>query len=224
MQGLTAAKRRQAYEQSNKHCHICGDWVTFKDCQIDHIWPIDGGGDNDLANLLPAHPVCNHLKWHNDPQTIQRMLFLGMLANNHGYIELTGFGKDVRAERANRLADNWRRRQLALLSRSANHHDPRQIRAIRSKATRLLKDFLAFEDRVIKEVERMRTLRKTHARPLGGTQAVGEHATNGRESRRKDWQRALDSIISDSKVPSPQRHAYREFARLQNSQTPDEVI
>jgi len=103
MRELTAARRREVYDLSNKHCHICGDRVEFDDCQIDHIWPVELGGSDDTNNLLPAHSVCNHLKWHNDPQTIQRMLFLGMLANFHGYIKLTEFGKRVREERAARL-------------------------------------------------------------------------------------------------------------------------
>jgi hypothetical protein len=224
MQGLTAAKRRQVYDQSNKHCHICGDRVTFKDCQIDHIWPVEGGGNNELDNLLPSHPACNHLKWHNDPQTIQRMLFLGMLANNHGYIELTLFGQDVRAQRAKRLADNWRRRKLAELSRSANPPDPQRVAAIGPKANRLHADFLAFEEEVIREIKRIRASRKDRAGQARRGQAAGEGLKNVRESRRGDWQRALSSTTSNSRIPDRLRYAYREFAQVEDSQTLDEVL
>lgn len=198
--------------------------MTFKDCQIDHIWPVDGGGKNDLNNLLPSHPLCNHLKWHNEPQTIQRMLFLGMLANNHGYIGLTGFGQDVRVQRAQRLAVNWRKRKRAELSRSTNPPDPQRGAAIRLKADKLRVDFLAFEEEVIKEVKRIRASRKDRAAQARRAQPTGERIKKVRESGREDWHRALSSTISNSRIPERLRYAYREFAQVEDSQTLDEVL
>ena len=159
MKRLTTKERRLVYDRSNKHCHVCGDWVNFEDCQIDHIWPLDLGGNNDTDNLLPAHPVCNHLKWHNDAATIQRMLFLGMLANNHAYIELTEFGKDIRQQRAKRLAENWQTRELAKLSKSRKS-EAHEITKITSHRNRLYDDFMAFEAEVIEQVKRTRTSRR----------------------------------------------------------------
>jgi hypothetical protein len=223
MKRLTTAERRLVYERSNKHCHVCGDSVNFEDCQIDHIWPLDLGGNNDSDNLLPAHPVCNHLKWHNDPPTIQRMLFLGMLANSHAYIDLTEFGQDVRQQRAARLAENWQTRELAKLSKSGKS-ESHEIAKITSQRNKLYDDFMAFEAEVIKHVKRTRASRRDRTTHLHRAEAPGGGIEKVRTSRRHDWQRALDAMISDLNIPTDLRYAYREFARLEERSTPDELL
>ena len=220
MQGLTAARRREAFERSNKHCHICGGWVTLEDCQIDHIWPVDDGGTNELDNLLPSHPVCNHLKWHNDPVTVQRMLFLGMLANSHGYIDLTPFGQNVRAQRAERLRENWQRRKLADLKKSERLVDPRRVATIKSNARSMCDEFIAFEAEVVKKVASIRAARTAKAKKARA-QDSGNRTKPARNSKRDDWDDALKATLTSSGIPENYRKAYLEFARMERL-TPDE--
>lgn len=52
-------------------CHLCGGEIrrshyarldSAYGWEVDHDIPVSGGGDDDLANLRPAHPSCNRAK------------------------------------------------------------------------------------------------------------------------------------------------------------------
>lgn len=43
-------------------CHICGDLISRADLQFDHIIPIAKGGPHSMANIRPAHALCNRRK------------------------------------------------------------------------------------------------------------------------------------------------------------------
>lgn len=44
-------------------CVICGRAIVRqRDLTIEHIRPVSDGGTNQLANLGPAHSVCNYSK------------------------------------------------------------------------------------------------------------------------------------------------------------------
>lgn len=54
--------RQNIYEKGNGRCAICGKKIKYKDFTIDHILPLDRGGDNDITNLQPTCRSCNELK------------------------------------------------------------------------------------------------------------------------------------------------------------------
>lgn len=72
---INKAKREEVYSKYDGHCAYCGEEITYKQMQVDHIIPqrnyserhgclIDGVskvdyGLHDLVNLNPACRVCN---------------------------------------------------------------------------------------------------------------------------------------------------------------------
>lgn len=49
-------------EMSDGVCGICGEDVDPGNYQVDHIYPVDLGGEHSYANTQPAHPLCNMRK------------------------------------------------------------------------------------------------------------------------------------------------------------------
>lgn len=54
--------RIAVHAKCHGHCAYCGCKVTMQEMQIDHIVALHNGGDNSLANLLPACRQCNFYK------------------------------------------------------------------------------------------------------------------------------------------------------------------
>lgn len=54
--------RQIIYEKNNGRCAICGKKIKYKNFTIDHILPLDRGGENHIDNLQPACEQCNSLK------------------------------------------------------------------------------------------------------------------------------------------------------------------
>lgn len=50
------------YAKYQGHCAYCGKEITYKDMQIDHIYPHYLGGSDDVNNLMPACRACNFRK------------------------------------------------------------------------------------------------------------------------------------------------------------------
>lgn len=61
--------RRTVLRESNGYCYLCGRPLDFSVCRgdlrpvVDHVHPIDKGGDPyDYSNLEAVHEICNRIK------------------------------------------------------------------------------------------------------------------------------------------------------------------
>jgi len=59
---FTAAERREVYAKTDGYCAYCGCELPASKMQVDHVLPVDLGGTDDMANLLPACRSCNNYK------------------------------------------------------------------------------------------------------------------------------------------------------------------
>lgn len=59
---LTAEERRQIYNKYQGHCAYCGCEITFRQLRVDHIYPLNRGGADELSNMNPSCHSCNHRK------------------------------------------------------------------------------------------------------------------------------------------------------------------
>lgn len=73
---MTKGKRQKIYEKYNGHCAYCGQVISLKEMQIDHIHPQMLGGTEDAENLNPSCRICNHYKRATKLE-IWRKYFLG---------------------------------------------------------------------------------------------------------------------------------------------------
>jgi 5-methylcytosine-specific restriction endonuclease McrA len=64
--------REQVYNKYDGHCAYCGQPITMREMQVDHLVPLARGvpdkwlqekrGTNDIDNLMPACRMCNFYK------------------------------------------------------------------------------------------------------------------------------------------------------------------
>lgn len=54
--------RELVLNKYDRHCAYCGQPLTLKTMQVDHIQPLHLGGLDDLSNYNPACRSCNHYK------------------------------------------------------------------------------------------------------------------------------------------------------------------
>ncbi|TAN63846.1 HNH endonuclease [Paraclostridium sordellii 8483] len=59
---LTKEQRQDIYNQFGGRCAYCGDKITIKQMQVDHIDPLRIGGKDDLENMICACRSCNKYK------------------------------------------------------------------------------------------------------------------------------------------------------------------
>jgi hypothetical protein len=67
---LTKKQRQQVYDKTGGHCAYCGEPITIKQMQADHIAPFEyaeiveheGYNPNSIDNFLPACRPCNYIK------------------------------------------------------------------------------------------------------------------------------------------------------------------
>jgi hypothetical protein len=142
MRKLTDSERDEVVAKTHGRCHICGDEVVRaapSSVVFDHVIPRKLGGPDETWNLLLACRRCNGLRWDHRPETIQRILFLGVIANLSGYKKpsISDQGTLIRSMRAGRLLQNLK------------HRD----HISKEDATTMLRRFNRFETHV---VERMR--------------------------------------------------------------------
>lgn len=71
---LSKEERQEVYRMCNGHCAYCGKEIEYKDMQVDHIKPLKIGGEDELANMLPACRSCNHYKATLDIEGFRKYL------------------------------------------------------------------------------------------------------------------------------------------------------
>lgn len=98
---MNKSKRKKVHEKYNFKCAYCGDLLEYEDMQVDHIFPKDRGGSNEINNLNPSCRTCNFYKstfdieeFRNQMKTlIQRLRkpFINRLAEKYGIIKINEF-------------------------------------------------------------------------------------------------------------------------------------
>jgi len=95
--------RMAVLEKYGNKCAYCGNDITLKTMQVDHIWPQRLGykPDNSFENLNPSCRSCNHYKraetlhhYRTLMQTIQDRLikiYIFRVALNYGIIIIKPF-------------------------------------------------------------------------------------------------------------------------------------
>jgi hypothetical protein len=53
------ARRREIYDRDNGSCYVCFQNVDFTKFELDHLIPVNRGGDNSATNLAIACSFCN---------------------------------------------------------------------------------------------------------------------------------------------------------------------
>lgn len=59
---LTPAERREIYDKCGGHCAYCGQKISLKEMQADHVVSLRRGGADATDNMLPSCRSCNHYK------------------------------------------------------------------------------------------------------------------------------------------------------------------
>lgn len=59
---ISKKTRIVVHEKHNGHCGYCGNFILYKEMQVDHIRPQRNGGTDDIDNLMPTCRRCNHYK------------------------------------------------------------------------------------------------------------------------------------------------------------------
>jgi hypothetical protein len=139
----------EVWNRTKGVCHVCGDTTLSKEPRnwyADHVIPFDrDGNDEDSTNFLPVCHRCNGLRWHNSPETMRTILFLGVIANTLAYQEpFSEHAATIREMRRKRLVDNWKRRKE---QRSLSRNE------LKAKAHDLDSQFQIFEEEVRRRVE-----------------------------------------------------------------------
>jgi hypothetical protein len=76
---LTKKQRDAILLKTKERCHICGGKILKEEAwQADHVLAHAKGGSHAEENYLPAHSVCNRLRWHYGAEEIQLILQLGI--------------------------------------------------------------------------------------------------------------------------------------------------
>lgn len=91
-------KRESIHAKYSGHCSYCGETITLKEMQIDHIVPKLKGGGDELDNLNPACRACNFYKGSETIEQFKEMLstiparleklFIFRLAVKYGLISI----------------------------------------------------------------------------------------------------------------------------------------
>jgi 5-methylcytosine-specific restriction endonuclease McrA len=80
-QPRTRLDRNAIWEKTQGRCHICGDEIARDSYwEADHVFPLSSGGPSDSANYLPAHGLCNTVKWDRSGEDLQWILKVGVWA------------------------------------------------------------------------------------------------------------------------------------------------
>lgn len=66
--------RRKVYAKFGGHCAYCGNEITLKEMQVDHVKSIRKGGTDDYDNLFPSCRSCNHYKRSMDLEGFREYL------------------------------------------------------------------------------------------------------------------------------------------------------
>ena len=56
---LTQLQRAALFEAHGGRCHICGQKISGKGWDVEHVIPLAMGGEDGGSNLRPAHDACH---------------------------------------------------------------------------------------------------------------------------------------------------------------------
>lgn len=95
---MTKEKRLAVYNKYGGRCAYCGQPITYKDMQVDHIRPQRQGGTDEEKNLNPSCRRCNHYKRASSIETYRGLIlklhtkireqYLDKVAEDYGVIEV----------------------------------------------------------------------------------------------------------------------------------------
>lgn len=77
---LTKNERLIILSKTDNKCHICGQELSIKEFQADHVVSHVRGGNHRVDNYLPACFICNNYRWHYLPEELQLILKIGVWA------------------------------------------------------------------------------------------------------------------------------------------------
>ena len=95
--------RTEVLNKYGGRCAYCGNEITLKTMQVDHIWPQRLGSkpDNSFENLNPSCRSCNHYKraeslhqyriWMKTIQDRLMKIYIFRVALNYGIISIKPF-------------------------------------------------------------------------------------------------------------------------------------
>lgn len=95
--------RTEVLEKYGSKCAYCGNDITIKTMQVDHIWPKRMGykPDNSFENLNPSCRSCNHYKRAEHLENYRRLIktiqdrlmkiYIFRVAVNYGIIKIEPF-------------------------------------------------------------------------------------------------------------------------------------
>lgn len=93
--------RRKVLSKYDGHCAYCGKDITMKEMQVDHFFPVRGGGIDDFDNLMPSCRRCNHYKRANHIERFRDMMmtiheriadnYIVKVGLDYGIVELKPF-------------------------------------------------------------------------------------------------------------------------------------
>ena len=95
--------RQKIHAKYDGRCAYCGQEISLKQMQVDHILPKSIGGSDCYKNLNPSCRLCNHYKRSSTPgkfrlkmRTLHERLekiYIVRVALRYGIIKLNNFDK-----------------------------------------------------------------------------------------------------------------------------------
>ena len=104
--------RAKIWAKYNGRCAYCGNEISIKDMQVDHIKPKRYGGTDDIDNLNPSCRLCNHYKRADSIEAFRnwkltglverlRKVYIFKVAEKYGIIKVNGFDGKFYYEKLN---------------------------------------------------------------------------------------------------------------------------
>jgi 5-methylcytosine-specific restriction endonuclease McrA len=98
--GITTRKRKEVHGKFGGRCAYCGELITQKAMQVDHVKPVYLNGSNADDNLFPACFACNNYKLTFSIEELRHQISMQVerarknsvnfrLAERYGLIEIT---------------------------------------------------------------------------------------------------------------------------------------
>ena len=119
---MTDSQLKEIFNNTNGHCHFCGDKVTLERYgerdienldgawEADHIRQKGKGGSKKAENCLPACVRCNRLRWHREGPELRELILLGLVARDE-IKKGSPTGEVILQLKKKRLKGNFHRRR-----------------------------------------------------------------------------------------------------------------